>query len=99
VQARQQIANGEKLKQSRPRGNEDAAFGACAARLIESLRPSWRSPLHAHRGRIERVLDAAEARGLIASRYENLAAGAGHLDQLLSWRCFPFLVLEQVMGD
>jgi hypothetical protein len=87
VQARQQIANGKKLKQSRPRGNEDAAFGACAARLIESLRPSWRSPLHAHRGRIERVLDAAEARGLIASRYENLAR----------WRWPPRSALELAM--
>ena len=30
-------------EQSRVRGNDDATFGACAARLIASLRPSWRS--------------------------------------------------------
>jgi integrase len=112
------------------RGNDDATFGACAARLIESLRPSWRSPLHAQqwqdtltkeaarlapmpvntvttedvlavlqplwqtkpataqrlRGRIERVLDAAKARGLIASPYENPARWRGHLDHLLPRR-------------
>ena len=51
--ARQQIANGENPKQSRPRGNDDATFGACAARLIENseavmAQPAPRSAMAGH---------------------------------------------------
>ena len=107
AEARQKLEAGENPK--RPGGTTgEASFAACAEHLIASLRPSWRSALHAQqwrdtltegrgaarapsrrqdhdrgrarvlapiwqtkrttaerlRGRIERVLDAAKARGL-----------------------------------
>ena len=127
--ARQRLAAGESPKQSR-RTTGEASFAACAEHLIASLRPSWRSALHAQqwrdtllkdsarlapipvdkittedvlgvlapmwqtkrstaerlRGRIERVLDAAKARGLRPESLANPARWRGHLDHILPKR-------------
>jgi integrase len=126
-QARAKLAEGINPKDAR-RPSEGATFGECADRLIEAMRPSWRSSKHAAqwemtlrdyaarlrhlpvdkvttddvlsvlkplwnekpetafrlRGRIERVLDAAKAKGLRSG--ENPARWRGHLDQLLPKR-------------
>jgi integrase len=121
--ARAKLAEGINLKDAARRPLEGATFGECADRVIEAMRPSWRSSKHAAqwamtlreyaaplrrlpvdkittddvlsvlkplwnakfetasrlRGRIERVLDAAKARGLRSG--ENPARWRGHLDQ------------------
>jgi len=126
---RQQLAAGQNPKTSRATAGE-TSFAACAERLIASLEPSWRSPIHAQqwratlakeaarlsplpvdkittedvlavlepiwhtkpttadrlRARIEKVLNSAKTRGLIASPYENPARWRGHLDGTLSKR-------------
>jgi len=126
-EARSNLAEGLNPKDVR-KPAEHAAFGECADRVIEAMRPSWRNPKHAAqwemtlrkhaaalrrlpvhqistddvlsilrplwnekpetasrlRGRIERVLDAAKARGLRSG--ENPARWRGHLDQLLPKR-------------
>lgn len=54
--------------------------------VLDVLRPLWISQNETAsrvRGRIERVLDAARARGLIASPWENPARWRGHLAHLL----------------
>ena len=59
------------------------------AAVLEVLRPLWRSiPETASRlrGRIETVLDAARARGLIGQHEANPARWRGHLDKLLPRR-------------
>lgn len=130
AEERQKLAKGESPKAAR-KGGGDNTFAAQAEKLIATLRPSWRSPIHARqwqttllkdaaplaripvgkittdhvlsvlepmwdtkrataerlRGRIEKVLDAAKARGLItASPYANPARWRGHLDQTLGKR-------------
>jgi integrase len=126
-QARANLAEGVNPKDAR-KPSEGTTFGECADRLIEAMRPSWRSEKHAAqwemtlrdyaaplrhlpvdkvstddvlsvlkplwspkpetasrlRGRIERVLDAAKAKGLRTG--ENPARWRGHLDQLLPRR-------------
>jgi integrase len=126
-QARANLAARINPKDAR-KPSEDTTFGECADRVIEAMRPSWRSSRHAAqwvmtlreyaaplrhlpvdkittddvlsvlkplwnektetasrlRGRIERVLDAAKARGLRGG--ENPARWRGHLDQLLPKR-------------
>lgn len=57
--------------------------------VLKALTPIWHSkPETASRvrGRIERVLDAAKARGLIKSPWENPARWRGHLSNLLPKR-------------
>lgn len=57
--------------------------------ILRALTPIWHSkPETASRvrGRIERVLDAAKARGLIKSPWENPARWRGHLSNLLPKR-------------
>ncbi|MBX9910088.1 MAG: integrase arm-type DNA-binding domain-containing protein [Beijerinckiaceae bacterium] len=57
--------------------------------ILEILQPLWQTkPETASRlrGRIERILSAAKAKGLISSPWENPARWRGHLDQLLSKR-------------
>jgi integrase len=59
------------------------------AAVLEVLQPLWRSiPETASRlrGRIETVLDAARARGLIGQHEANPARWRGHLDKLLPKR-------------
>jgi integrase len=59
------------------------------AAVLEVLQPLWRSiPESASRlrGRIETVLDAARARGLIGQHEANPARWRGHLDKLLPKR-------------
>jgi integrase len=59
------------------------------AAVLEALQPLWRTiPETASRlrGRIETVLDAARARGLIGQHEANPARWRGHLDKLLSRR-------------
>jgi integrase len=59
------------------------------AAVLEALRPLWTSiPETASRlrGRIETVLDAARARGLIGQHEANPARWRGHLDKLLPKR-------------
>jgi integrase len=59
------------------------------AAVLEVLQPLWRSiPESAFRlrGRIETVLDAARARGLIGQHEANPARWRGHLDKLLPKR-------------
>lgn len=54
--------------------------------VLDVLRPLWitqNETASRVRGRIERVLDAARARGLIASPWENPARWRGHLAHLL----------------
>lgn len=54
--------------------------------VLAVLRPLWTSHNETAsrvRGRIERVLDAAKAKGLIASPWENPARWRGHLSHLL----------------
>ena len=56
--------------------------------VLSVLQPLWAKRVTAERlrGRIERVLDAARARGLIASPYENPARWRGHLGHILPKR-------------
>ena len=128
AQSRAKLAEGINPKDAARRPLEGAAFGDCADRVIEAMRPSWRNSKHAAqwvttlrdyaaplrrlpvdkittddvlsvlkplwndkpetasrlRGRIERVLDAANAQGLRSG--ENPARWRGHLDQLLPKR-------------
>lgn len=54
--------------------------------VVAVLKPIWNEKSETAsrvRGRIERILDAAKARGLIASPWENPARWRGHLDHLL----------------
>lgn len=57
--------------------------------VLNVLRPIWHSRAETAsrvRGRIERVLDAAKAKGLIESPWENPARWRGHLSNLLPRR-------------
>lgn len=57
--------------------------------VLKALSPIWHSKSETAsrvRGRIERVLDAAKARGVIASPWENPARWRGHLSNLLPRR-------------
>lgn len=68
----------------------DAPVDAITTDLVlKALSPIWHSKAETAsrvRGRIERVLDAAKARGLIASPWENPARWRGHLSNLLPKR-------------
>lgn len=57
--------------------------------VLKALSPIWHSKSETAsrvRGRIERILDAAKARGVIASPWENPARWRGHLSNLLPRR-------------
>lgn len=57
--------------------------------ILQALAPIWHAKAETAsrvRGRIERVLDAAKARGLIQSPWENPARWRGHLSNLLPAR-------------
>ncbi len=57
--------------------------------VLAVLKPHWalkQETASRLRGRIEKTLDAAKARGLIASPWENPARWRGHLENLLSRR-------------
>lgn len=59
------------------------------ADILRILQPLWHNKQETAsrvRGRIERVLDAAKAKGEIASPWENPARWRGHLQELLSQR-------------